>query len=144
VVEIPKMEWENYDAEDSQKYIGAVSPIKREEFQNRAHKVLEKLRLEHLNPEERQMLENTCKDYQDIFYLPGDRLSCTTTVKHSINVMPGTSPINTRPYRLPETQRTEIDKQVDKLLKEEIITESNSKFSENLYINNLAYSSLTA
>jgi hypothetical protein len=70
-------------------------------------------------------MEDTCGDYHDIFYLPGDRLSCTTTAKHSINVIPGTSPINTRPYRFPEAQKAEVDRQVDKLLKEGIIAESN-------------------
>jgi hypothetical protein len=40
-------------------------------------------------------------------------------------VTPGTAPINTKPYRLPETQKAEIEKQVDKLLGEGIIQESN-------------------
>jgi hypothetical protein len=67
----------------------------------------------------------TCVDYQDIFCLPGDRLSSTGAAKHSISVEPGTEPINTRPYRLPETQKQEVDKQVKKLLQEGIIEESN-------------------
>jgi hypothetical protein len=52
-----------------------------------------------------------CKDYQDIFHLPGEDLSCTSAVKHSINVIPGMNPINTKPYRLPEAQKAEIEKQ---------------------------------
>jgi hypothetical protein len=80
---------------------------------NRTHGVLEALQLDHLNPEERRVMEETCKGYQDIFYLQGDRLSCMTTVKHSINVVPGTSPVYTRPYRLPESQKAEIENQVN-------------------------------
>jgi hypothetical protein len=38
--------------------------------------------LEHLN-NGRNALENTCPDYQDIFYLPDYKLSCTNAVKHS-------------------------------------------------------------
>jgi hypothetical protein len=131
------MKWEEYETgeeEGSQKYIGSVAPIKRERIRNRAHEVLEKLRLENLNPEERQVVEDTCRDYHDIFYLPGDTLSCTTTVKHSINVIPGTSLINTRPYRLPESQKAEVDKQVDKILKEGVITESNSPWCSPLLV----------
>jgi hypothetical protein len=57
-----------------------------------------------------------------------------TTVKHSINVVPGTSPIHTRPYRPPESQKAEVEKEVDKLLKEGIITESNSPWNSPLLI----------
>jgi hypothetical protein len=123
-VEIPAIksgEYKTGEEESSQKYIGSIAPIKREIIQNRAHEVLVKLRLENLNPEERQVMEDTCRDYHDIFYLPGDTLICTTTVKHSISVIPGTSPINTRLYRLAESQKAKVDKQVDKLLKEEVI-----------------------
>jgi hypothetical protein len=137
VVEIPAIQWEEYktgEEEGSQKYIGSVALMKRERIQNRAHKVLEKLRLENLNPEERQVMEDTCRDYHDIFYLPGDTLSCTTTVKHFISVIPGMSPINTRPYRLPESQKAKVDKQVYKLLKEGVITESNSPWCSPLLV----------
>jgi len=56
-----------------------------------------------------------------VFYLPGDKLSSTDAARHVINVEPGTEPINTRPYRLPETQKLELDKQVKRLLWEGII-----------------------
>jgi hypothetical protein len=137
VIEIPAIKWEEYkveEREDSQKYVGLVTPIRKEGVRNRADEILENLRLENLNPEERQVMENTCRDYHDIFYLPGDKLSCTTIVKHSINVIPDTSPINTRPYRLPESQKTEVDKQVGKLLKEGIVAESNSPWNSPLLI----------
>jgi hypothetical protein len=47
--------------------------------QDRERKILSKLRLEHLNAEENKLLADTCLEYQDIFYLPGDRLSSTGT-----------------------------------------------------------------
>jgi hypothetical protein len=80
--------------------------------------------LEHLNTEERKLLVQTCLDYQDIFYLPGKSLYSTDAARHAMNVEPGTEPINTRPYRLPETQKLEIDKQVKKLLQEGIMGEN--------------------
>jgi hypothetical protein len=137
VVEIPKVKWEKYAVEgeeDSQTFVGSISPVNSGILQDREQQVIEKLRFEHLNPEERQVMENTCRDYHDIFYLPGDRLSCATTVKHAINVIPGTGPINTRPYRLPETQRIEVEKQVNKLLEEKIIAESNSPWNSPLLV----------
>jgi hypothetical protein len=88
---------------------------------DRFEKVIGKLRPEHLNVKERRSLEGVCFDYQDVFFLPGDWLSCTKTVKHSIHLETGTTPINTRPYRLPESQKAEIDKQVNDLVQEGII-----------------------
>jgi hypothetical protein len=50
-------------------------------------------------------------------------------MKHYIHLEPGTIPINTRPYRLPESQRKEIHRQVTKLLEEGIVVESNSPWN---------------
>jgi len=99
------------------------------ESQDRKKEIQTHLRLEHLNTEERKLLVQTCLDYQDIFYLPGNKLSSTDAARHVINVEPGTEPINTRPYRLPETQKLAVDKQVKKLLQEGIIEESISPWN---------------
>jgi hypothetical protein len=90
--------------------------------------------LQHLNVEERNTLESTCLDYQEIFYLPGDTLSCTNATRHSITLVPGTAPINTRPYRLPEAQKIEREKQVTKLANEGIIDECSSPSNSPLLI----------
>ncbi|PNF30120.1 hypothetical protein B7P43_G03140, partial [Cryptotermes secundus] len=55
-------------------------------------------------------------------------------VKHSITVIPGTSPINTRPYRLPEAQKVQVDTQVTKLLQGGIITESKSPWNSPILV----------
>jgi hypothetical protein len=79
--------------------------------------VLKRLRLENLNKEERRKIEEVCLAYRNIFHLPGERLSTTTAVKHEILLEPGLQPVNLRPYRLPETQREEVSKQVQQLRK---------------------------
>jgi hypothetical protein len=66
--------------------------------------------MDHLNPEEKTSLGEICFDYQDVFFLPGDRLSCNSALKHTIHLEPGTVQINTRRYRLPESQRKETDR----------------------------------
>lgn len=101
---------------------------------DREQGVLEQLRLDHLNLEEGKSIQSLCFDYQDVFFLPGDRLSSTPTVKHAINLEPGTTPINTRPYRLPESQRQEIDEQVTKLLDEGIIERSDSPWNSPILV----------
>jgi len=87
------------------------------------------LRLERSNTEERKLLVQACSDYQDICYLPGDKLSSTGAARHSTSVEPRTELINTRPYRIPETQTVEVDKQLKKRLQEGIIEECNSPWN---------------
>ena len=104
------------------------------ESQNREGDILSKLRLEHLNSEERKSLAGLCSDYADIFYLPGDKLSSMGAAQHVINLEAGTQPINTRPYLLPEAQKKEVNVQVQKLLHEEIIEESNSLWNSPILL----------
>ena len=40
-------------------------------------KVIAKPRDDNLNEEEKKLLREICFEYQDVFYLPGDKLSCT-------------------------------------------------------------------
>jgi len=101
---------------------------------SRYERVLNKLRMDHLNSEEKTSLGEICFNYQDVFFLTGDRLSCTSAVKHTIHLEPGTIPINTHPYRLPESQRKETDRQVTNLLKEGIIVESNSPWNSPILV----------
>jgi len=96
--------------------------------------VIAKLRDEHLNEEENKLLREVCVEYQDVIYLPGDKLSCTNAARHSIQLEPGVTPINTRPYRLPENQKEEIDGHVKQLVGDGIITKSDSPWNSPLLI----------
>ena len=88
--------------------------------------MIAKLRDKHLNEEEKKLLREVCVEHQDVFYLPGDKMSCSNAARHSIQLQPGVTPINTRPYRLPESQKEEIDRQVKQLVEDGIITKSDS------------------
>jgi hypothetical protein len=101
---------------------------------NRTQEVLQRLRLEHLNKDEREQVMRTCAAYQDIFHLPGEPLTSTTAVKHEIRMEPGVEPVKVKPYRLPESQKVEIRKQVEELRRGGIITESNSPWNSPLLI----------
>ena len=101
---------------------------------DRSREVLKHLRFDHLNEEERKQIEKTCSVYHDIFHLPGEVMSSTTSVKHEIRLEPGTQPINSRPYRLPESQRQEVGRQVEELREKGIITESNSPWNSPLLV----------
>jgi len=66
--------------------------------QSRGQRVIAKLRTDHRNSEEKKSLHELCFDYQDVFFLPGNKLSCTNVVRHTIQLEPGVTTINTRPY----------------------------------------------
>lgn len=68
------------------------------------------------------------------FYLPGEVLSSTTAVTHEIRLEPGTEPVNARPYLLPESQNQEVSRQIEKLERGGIITESNSAWNSPILV----------
>jgi len=57
--------------------------------QNRGKRVIAKLRTEHLYSEEKKSLHELCFDYQDVFFSPGDKLSCTNVARHAIQLETG-------------------------------------------------------
>jgi hypothetical protein len=74
VIEIPEIKWENYKMQEEEFPSLVESLITTQgSVRSKAQEVLKVLRLEGLNPEERKVMEKTCEDYQDIFYLPEDR-----------------------------------------------------------------------
>jgi hypothetical protein len=50
---------------------------------NRLAKLREELRTDHLNSEERVSLIKICEEYNDVFHLPGDKLTLTTAAEHA-------------------------------------------------------------
>jgi len=100
----------------------------------RGERFIAKLRTDHLNSEEKESLNELCFDYQDVFFLPGDKLSCTNAASHAIQLEPGVTPIHTRPYRLPESQREEMDCQMKQLLEDGIIAKSDSPWNSPLLV----------
>lgn len=94
---------------------------------------LKKLRLEHMNEEESTMIKNICEEYKDIFYCEDIPLSFTNEVKHKIRTV-NEDPINIKAYRLPPAQTDEIRRQVDKMLKDDVIRESHSPWSAPVHL----------
>lgn len=70
------------------------TPIKR----NRIALLLEALRTDHLNEEEKSSLLSICNDYSDIFFLDGEKIKLTTAIAHEIRTSEAVQPINEKPY----------------------------------------------
>lgn len=102
-------------------------------IQDRLKLLHENLRLTHLNSEEKRSVLNICDEYNDIFLLPHDKLTCTEVLKHEIRVTDNT-PISSKIYRFPEVHKKELDKQINKMLKQGIIRNSVSPYNSPLWI----------
>lgn len=89
---------------------------------------LERLRLDHMNTEENKMISALCYEYRDIFYCDKLPLTFTNKVKHSIRTK-NEDPVYLKPYRQPQAVNDEINRQVDKLLKDNVIQESFSPWN---------------
>lgn len=100
---------------------------------SRLNKLEQTLKTDHLNKEERKSLIDLCKEYNHIFHLEGDKLTATDTVMHEIPIKEST-PINTKSYRYPEALKEEVNNQIEKLLKDEIIKPSSSPWNSPVWI----------
>lgn len=94
---------------------------------------LSKLRLDHMNEEERISIVELCHEYKDIFYTDQLPLTFTNQVKHFIRTK-NEDPIYTKPYRQPPAQTEEIKRQVEKLLEDNVIRESFSPWSSPVHL----------
>lgn len=99
------------------------------EMDNRAKHIFESLNIAHCSKEEKIEMEKLCMSFVTAFFIEGDSLEHTDVIKHKIDLKPGTLPINTRQYRIPELQKNEIQKQLDELEKRGIIEKSNSPWN---------------
>jgi hypothetical protein len=94
------------------------------------------LRLDHLNSKERTSLVAICEEYNDIFHLPGDKLTCTSTIEHAIPT-PTVDPhraINVRPYRIREVHKEEVHRQTEQMLPDGVIQYSTSSWNSPILV----------
>ena len=68
------------------------------------------------------------QEYEGVFEEP-KQLPPNRKIDHKIPIKVGTDPINVRPYKYPYVLKTEIEKQVEEMMKSGIIRPSNSPYS---------------
>ena len=90
--------------------------------------IKEKLRIDHLNKEEQNMIKNLTHQYSDIIHSDSIPLTCYSKIKHEIYLNDDT-PVYQKPYRKPYNQKLEIKRQVNKMMEQGIISESASPWS---------------
>lgn len=94
---------------------------------------LQRLRLDHTNNEEREKIYKLCEEYKDIFYCDKLPLTFSNQVKHKIRTH-NEDPIYVKPYRQSPAQSDEINKQVERLLQDNVIQESHSPWNAPVHL----------
>lgn len=91
------------------------------------------LRTDHLNEEEKSVILDLCSKFSDIFYQDGTPLTFTSRVKHHIRTTDEV-PIYTKTYRYPFVHKKEVETQINKMLSQNIIRQSNSPWSSPIWV----------
>ena len=100
------------------------------EISTRLSVLIQNLRLDHPNDEERREITIICAEFNDIFHLPTDLLSRTTAGTldtHTTDKIP----IHAKNYRYPQIHTAEVDKQIEKMLNQGIIKPTTSSWSSS-------------
>lgn len=87
----------------------------------------------NLNKEENGRITKLLHRYSKLFYKEGDNLTFTHEVQHEIATKTD-RPIYSKIYRYPKVHEQEIERQVNDMLKQGIITESSSPYNSPLWI----------
>lgn len=96
---------------------------------NRAEKLLEELKLNHLSEKDEKTIKQICLKYNDIFCLKNDKLGITNVYCPSLTVKPNSQASYSKQYRIPHSQKEEISKQIGKMLEDGIIEETRSEWN---------------
>lgn len=95
--------------------------------------ILNKIRSEHLNNEEKAELEKLVLEFANIFHTEDRNLTFTNGIKHEIKTT-DELPVYTKTYRYPYIHKEEVQRQVQDMLDQNIIRPSYSPWSSPVWI----------
>lgn len=98
-----------------------IFSIQQNTSESRIEHLIPKLNLSHCNDQEKQKIIALVEEYNDCFFVVGDKTKHTDVLTHSIKLKPGARPAFTRQYRIPETQKQELQNQLQQMENEGII-----------------------
>ena len=85
--------------------------------------------LSHLDPAQQQQLLAVLRRHVSVF---SDAPGRCTVGEHVIQLVDGAVPRRRAPYRIPESLRAEVDRQIDQLLEDGLITEITSPWCHSI------------
>lgn len=122
---------QRYDSENFCEFLFINEITEKEVNTEKATKL--KLRIEHLNKEEKFAVIKLCKQYRNLFYQKGDKLTVTKGANHTIKLT-DENPIYVRPFRYSLKENQEIKRQITDLLDQDIIKNSYSPWSAPVWL----------
>lgn len=108
--------------------------IEIKESKERTNYLMEKLNLEHCEVIHKEEMNKLCKKYNKVFFIEGDKFEHTDVIRHHIQLKPGTQPVFTRQYRIPESQKEEVQRQINEMETKGIIEKSDSPWNSPLLL----------
>lgn len=99
----------------------------------RKQKLKNEIITQHLEPNIKQKVETLCQEFNDIFSLENDILTHNNFYEQNIQLN-NEKPVYIKNYRTPESQKSEINAQVEKMLNEKIIKNSTSPFNSPILL----------
>ena len=132
---LPPVELESYDSTIRPIRVIKLTdePEAKTNLQVRINKITEMLDLKDLDPLERDSIEKLISEFPCQFHLPNDKLSKTSKITHKIPTTDNV-PINVKQYRYPPHLRDIVQKQVQELIDNDIVEESESPYNSPLWI----------
>lgn len=91
------------------------------------------LKLDHLNDEERNYLTKLFKDIDELTYKENEILTFSQDIYHEI-ITTTNNPVYSKMYRYPQVHEEEITRQIQEMIDQHIIRESNSPYNSPLWI----------
>ena len=101
--------------------------------EDRIKEITDLLCLDHLNQEELDHINKLITKHSDRFQIPDEPLEPTNAAMHSIPTV-NERPIFSKQYRFPPAHTEEITKEVNELLKNKIIKQSQSPHNSTVFI----------
>lgn len=95
--------------------------------------ITKKLIHNEMNEEEIRELKKLVLDNLELFFKEGDRLTHTHEIQHEI-ITTLNKPVYAKMYRYPQIHETEIKRQINEMLEQGVIKESNSPYNSPLWI----------
>lgn len=89
--------------------------------------------IEDITVDQREKVEELIREFQDVFTVPGGNLGRTDAIKHRI-VTTKLEPVKVPPRRLGWAKWDAANKEIDKLLEQDVIEESNSPYNAPLIL----------
>lgn len=120
----PQLDFELNNFE-TKSFVNGQKPIKSNLF--------DRLRLEHLNKEEKNALLKVIANNQQVFHTEDQKLTFSNTIKHTIDTK-DEIPVHAKTYRYPYCHKKEVQTQIRKMLDQNIIRPSNSPWSAPVWV----------